>query len=157
MHKAALIIFLLNMLVSNQSEAAGSHNALKPINTMQDACNITRQSGFFALDAPFVSQMHDGYSQHCSRIGMTRTGARNRSSLVIEADGFDKRQWEVVELTMNVDDQKGDIHAESAFREASYKLIGGQAVQNGDEFGNAKVLGSPKMTQLSKIIKKEIG
>jgi methanogenic corrinoid protein MtbC1 len=36
-------------------------------------------------------------------------------------------------------------------------LIGGQAVQNGDEFGNAKVLGSPKMTQLSKIIKKEIG
>ena len=36
-------------------------------------------------------------------------------------------------------------------------LIGGQAVQNGDEFGNAKVLGAPKMTQLSKIIKKEIG
>ena len=36
-------------------------------------------------------------------------------------------------------------------------LIGGQAVQNEDEFGNAKVLGAPKMTQLSKIIKKEIG
>ena len=127
MHKSALIIFLLNLLVSNQSDAAVSHNALKPVNTIDDVCEITHHSGFFALDASVFDETHSGYSERCERIGMTRTSAKGRSSLFIDAEGFDRTQWETVTLTLNVDNQDGDTTAEAAFREASYKLIGGQA------------------------------
>ena len=136
MSKSAFVLGFFLHAMANQPAIADekpSSNALKPITTLEEVCSINKKTGYFKHEGFTYTYDEVRYSKHCGRLSHTRTDATHRSSLEITAHSNDKQRWEDVTLTLNVDDQKEDIHANAAFREASYRLLGGQAQTDDDK------------------------
>lgn len=123
MTKSTLIFFLINALASQNTQAMPSKTVWKQLSSVKEVCDITKNLGHFHHKGRLVLE-DDVYKVSCGRVNLSSTGSVERSSLEIKVMGNDPKQWERIKLTLSTD--LPDPHANAAFREAAYLLIGGE-------------------------------
>ena len=130
MNKLFLTFMLLHSFANQSAVAAPSSNVITPFTVVKSVCDVAKNMGYFDSSGSLVVE-NNKYPVTCGRINLSNTGTLDRSSLEIRAFGSEPEQWQEITLTLSTD--VTDIHANAAFRDALYRVIGGVATTLDDE------------------------
>ena len=130
MSKLFFTLMLINAFASQSAFAATSSNAITPINAVKAVCDVAKNIGYFDSSGSLVIE-NNKYPVSCGRVNLSTTGVLDRSVLEIRAFGSEPAQWQ--EMTLMLSTDVLDIHANAAFRDALYRVVGGVATTVDDK------------------------